>query len=375
MNFNSIMIIRKALIYILLGILSSSWLYADDGGSDEPFNPSETIIHHILDTHDWHLLDWPSKDEQGNKIYKPIALHLPWLFFSSESGVHFYSNTHAMHEEGKFVSYHEKPYALAPGATIPADYHGHGELSESLIDHDHHVYDFSPTKGVVQILLVGIFLILIFRAVAKGYQKNAGKAPSGIQSFFEPIIVFVRDDVAKEYLGDKALKFTPYLLSLFFFIWFSNLFGLTPLNSNIMGNISVTAALAVLTFFIVQFNGTKDYWRHVFAMPGVPIAVVPLMTLIEIISLFVKPFALAIRLFANISAGHFMILSLVSLIFVMGDSGKSVGGALGIMPITVLFTIAIFTLEMVVAIIQAYIFTLLTAVFISMALESHDDHH
>ncbi|MCB1148293.1 MAG: F0F1 ATP synthase subunit A, partial [Leptospiraceae bacterium] len=163
--------------------------------------------------------------------------------------------------------------------------------------------------------------------------------------------------------------------TLFFFIWFSNMFGLTPLNSNIMGNISVTAALAVLTFIIVQFNGTKDYWRHIFAMPGIPIAIVPLMTVIEIISLFVKPFALAIRLFANISAGHFMVLSLISLIFILGKSGESIGGALGIMPITILFTLAILSLEVIVAIIQAYIFTLLTAVFIGMAHESHDDHH
>ena len=371
------MIIRKSLIFILLTIISCGYILAEDHGEDKPFNISETLLHHILDSHDWHITDIPTTDENGNKVYKPIALHLPWLFYSSETGVEFYANTHALQETGKYIAYHEHVYRLADGQSIPADYHGHGDIEgfDSMVKEGVSLYDFSPSKTVVQIFLMGLLLIWLMSSIAKAYTKREGQAPKGVQSLFEPIIMFVRDDIAKEYLGEKGEKFAPYLLTLFFFIWFSNMFGLTPFNSNIMGNISVTAALAFLSFLIIQFNGSKDYWRHVFAMPGVPVAIVPLMTIIEVLSLFIKPISLAIRLFANIAAGHFMVLSLICLIFLLGDSGKSMTGAFGIMPISVLFTLAILTLEVVVAAIQAYIFTLLTAVFVGMARETHDDHH
>ena len=365
------MILRKGLIFIILTLLSGSLALAEGGNEGEEYNASESIIHHVLNSHDWHLTDWP--DGHGGKT--PIALHLPWFFYNSSTGFEFYANTHALMESGKYVAYHEKPYMLKAGASAPADYHGHGDLDEGILNTDVTIIDLSPSKTVVQMLLVGILLFFALRAVVKGYAKNKGKAPSGLQSLFEPIILFVRNDVAKEYLGKKADVFAPYLLTLFFFIWFANLFGLTPLSANITGNIAVTAALAFLTFILVQWNGTKDYWRHIFAMPGVPVPILPIMTIIEIISLFVKPFALMIRLFANISAGHFMILSLISLIFILGDAGESVGGAMGIMPLSIIFTILIFCLEMIVALVQAYIFTLLTAVFLGDAMTSHDDHH
>ncbi len=373
------MTIQKPLIISLLYLLSIGYTYAQEHTQEEKaqaFNPSETIIHHILDTHDWHLTDIPGKDANGQKVYHSIALHLPWFFY--DGGFHFASDTEALLEKG-YVPYHDHLYKLKSGIEATDLRIAHGEVEgfdpERMADEHAHVIDLSITKGSLQMLIIGLLLSMVFIAVARSYKKREGQAPKGLQSLLEPIILFVRDDIAREYLGEKAEKYTPYLLSLFFFIWFSNLFGLLPINSNIMGNISVTAALALLTFIIVQVNGTKDYWRHIIAMPGVPTAIVPLMTVIEIISLFVKPFALAIRLFANISAGHFMVLSLVSLIFIMGDGGKSIGGALGIMPISILLTLAILALEMIVAIIQAYIFTLLTAVFIGMASESHDDHH
>ena len=375
------MIIRKSLILILLTIISCGYIRAEDTDSthSEEFNISETLFHHILDSHDWHLVDIPTgeTDAHGDPVYKPVALHLPWLFYSSKTGLEFYANTHAMHEAGKYVSHHEHVYAVAEGQSVPHEYHGHGELenSEEIIDESVAIYDLSPSKTVVQIFLIGLLLVWLLSSVAKSYAKREGQAPKGMQSLMEPIILFVRDDIAKEYLGEKAEKFAPYLLSLFFFIWFSNMFGLMPFNSNIMGNISVTAALALLSFILIQVNGSKDYWRHTFAMPGVPIAIVPLMTIIEVLSLFIKPIALAIRLFANITAGHFMVLSMVCLIFLMGESGKNLGGAFGIMPVSIVFTLAILTLEVIVAIIQAYIFTLLTAVFIGMARETHDDHH
>jgi F-type H+-transporting ATPase subunit a len=373
--------IRKLLICSALTLFSAFLSYADDGGEAKGANVSETIVHHILDSHDWHLTDWPVTDEHGNKSYKAIGLHLPWLFYSSKDGFVFASG-HDLGHKG-YVPYHEHLYALK-GGEVELDEHGAAPVhtkeewevwKTANVNEQVSIYDFSLTRTSLQVLLVGILMIITFLSIAKSYTRRAGQAPKGLQSLLEPLIVFVRDDIVGEYIPHSREKFTPYFLSLFFFIWFSNLLGLTPLNSNIMGNISVTAALAFFTFLIVQFNGTKDYWRHIIAMPGVPIGVIPVMTIIEIVSLFVKPFALAIRLFANITAGHFMILSLVSLIFIMSKGGTSVGGAMGIMPISVLFTIAIFCLEMIVAIIQAYIFTLLSAVFLGMSMESHDDHH
>lgn len=348
------------------------------GSEAEEFNPSEEIMHHILDSHEWHLADWPSGGEK-----KPIAIHFPWFFYSSGEGFVFAANEEQLIEKG-YLAHHDKLYKLNPGVKPHMEEgHLHVEGDEEAWIHDHteegaFMLDLSPTKTVVQMLLMGILLVIVFTAVARAYGKNEGTAPKGLQSLMEPIIVFVRDDVAKEYLGKHYERFTPYLLTLFFFIWFSNLFGLTPLNSNIAGNISVTAALAIMTFIITQVNGTKDYWKHIFNMPGVPMVlktVFPLVPLVEFIGLFTKPFALAIRLFANITAGHFMVLGLISLIFIVGENGKNTAGAFGIMPLSVMFTLIILCLEMIVAIIQAYVFTLLTAVFVGMALEEHDDHH
>jgi F-type H+-transporting ATPase subunit a len=398
------MIFRKFALILFLSVTCGLAFAEGEKGGNE-FDASETILNHVLDSHDWHLLDIPGKDASGNKVYHPVALHLPWLFYSSKHGIQFYANTDALNAGGLFYAdAHEGSlYTLKDGASsghgpeleephgeeghgdeghtdeggeqLHADEGGHGHFdAAALADTEASILDFSPTKTVVQMIIILFIVFFVFLAVARGYARNRGKAPTGMQSFFEPIILFVRDDIAREYLADKYLKYTPYLLTLFFFIWFSNLFGLTPLNSNIMGNISVTAALAVLTFILVQSNGSKDYWKHIVWFPGVAVPMKLLMFVIETISLFVKPFALAIRLFANISAGHFMVLSLICMIFIMGKGGETLGGAIGIAPLSIAFTLFIFTLEMIVAIIQAYIFTLLTAVFIGMARETHSDH-
>ena len=235
--------------------------------------------------------------------------------------------------------------------------------------------DFSMTKTAFQMLLIGIIMLLVFTTVARGYKKRAGKAPKGIQSFMEPIIMFVRDEIARTYIPIKSSdKFVPYLLTLFFLIWFSNLLGMTPFNSNIAGNISVTVGLSLISFFVILISSKKDFWAHIFWFPGVPVPVKGLMFIVELMGLFTKPFALAIRLFANISAGHFMILALVSLIFIMGDNGANLAAGFGVSPLSVAFTLFIYGLETIVALVQAYVFTLLTAVFIGQAMETHDDH-
>lgn len=370
-----------AAFVLLLGALRAENPEAQKEGA---FNASETILHHILDNHDWEIIENPH-----------VGLSLPWILYSSRDGLCFYANTDALKASGKFgYDAHSGVYALKSGASAnevevhheePAhtDAHATTDSTAAAKEETHHapanaatdvsILDFSITKTALQMMIIAIILILLFTNIAKAYTKNKGKAPSGAQSMFEPIIIFVRD-LAKEYLGDKHEKFLPYLLTLFFFIWFSNLLGLTPLNSNIAGNFTVTCALALLSFILINVNGTKDYWGHIFAMPGVPKPMLLILTPIEILSLFIKPAALAIRLFANIVAGHFMVLALICLVFILGKSGESVGGSIGGIGMGVTFAVIIFCLEMLVAIIQAYIFTLLTTVFLSMAMESHDEH-
>lgn len=348
-------------ILVLCFSLLSVTVYASDApvaGGEEKFNVKETVFHHVLESHDWHLLDIP----QGNGHYAPVAIPLPWLIYNPNKGIDFFFLTGHTDEEKNAVA---KPlgYELHHGKIAALD--------------QANIIDLSPSKSVVQMILVAALLFFIMRSVAQAYEKNKGQAPKGLQSFFEPIILFVRDDIAVPNLHGKHERFVPYLLTLFFFIWFANILGLTPLSSNIAGNISVSAALATLTFFIVQFNGTSDYWQHIFWYPGVPLPVKFLMLPVEVVGMFTKPISLCIRLFANIAAGHFMVVSLICLIFILGNAGKNPGGAFGIMPLSLLFTLFIMTLEVLVAAIQAYVFTLLTAVFIGQAMETHhhDDHH
>lgn len=309
---------------------------------------SDVIIHHVMDSHDWEFF------EIGET---KVAIPLPWIVYHSEKGLQFFMNTEAAVASGDYAESH--------GGVHPTN-------------HEATVMDFSLTKTGLQILIVAIVMLLLFTSVAKAYKKREGMAPKGLQSFMEPLILFVREDVCKPYLHGKHEKFVPYFLTLFFFIWISNIFGLTPLSSNIAGNTTITLMLAMITLILIVANSTKDFWMHIFWFPGVPIWMKPLMLVVELMGFFTKPAALAIRLFANISAGHFMVLSLISLIFILGKNGESIGGALGIMPLSMAFSLFIFAVELVVAAVQAFVFSLLTAVFIGQAMETHgdhDDHH
>ena len=237
-------------------------------------------------------------------------------------------------------------------------------------------FDFSITKNVATMLMAMLVFAFVFFAVASGYKKNRGKAPSGIQSFFEPIILFIRDDIAKEMIGPKYERYFPFLCTLFFFILIVNLFGLIPIapfGANVTGNIGLTLALAIFTFLVVNLSGNGHYWQHVFWMPGVPVLLKPVMALIEFLGLFIKPFTLMIRLFANITAGHIIILSLIGLIFLFGDNGASVGGTAAGAALAVPFVFVMNLLELFVAFLQAFIFTLLSALYIGAAVEEH--HH
>ncbi|HEX5171167.1 MAG TPA: F0F1 ATP synthase subunit A [Cyclobacteriaceae bacterium] len=311
-----------------------------EGHEKKKFDVSEVIIHHVLDDHVWHFSD-------------AFVLHLPVILYSNENGLEIFSS-------GNFYDEHHNL----------KEYHGY-RLEEGKIHqlNGGHVFDFSITKNVAMLFINAGLLLVVFMAVAKGYKRNKDKAPSGIQSFLEPVIMFVRDEVVKPNIGPRYERFLPYMLTLFFFILFGNLLGLLPGAANLTGNIAVTFTLAVLTFLITNFNGNKDYWTHVFWTPGVPLILKPIILLVEVIGLFTKPISLTIRLFVAITAGHIVLLSLICLTFIFGSIWVGFGST-----IIVLF---INLIELLVAGIQAYVFTLFSSLYIGMAIaeHGHDDHH
>ncbi|MCL4155081.1 UNVERIFIED_CONTAM: hypothetical protein GTU68_048394 [Idotea baltica] len=228
--------------------------------------------------------------------------------------------------------------------------------------------DLSITRNVFMMWVSVLVLLLIFIPAARRYRKSDDNVPTGIAGFVEPLVVFVRDEIARPMIGEsKYKKYMPYLLTIFFFIWINNIFGLIPIlnGANLSGNIAFTFTLAFFTFLITSFSGNSNYWKHVFWMPGVPVPMKIFLMPIEIIGLFTKPISLMIRLFANITAGHIIILALMSLIFIF----KTVAVA----PVSVAFALFIGIIEIVVTAIQAYIFTVLSALYFGMATE--EEHH
>jgi len=364
MNY-ALRIVLSTLLLAFFGLAAAPQAHASGGEEGKEFEVKDMLFHHILDSHDWHIADIPvGTKPDGTTEYLVISIPLPYILYTSQNGLQVFMSSGHPHEG-------EVDALTAHG--FKADEHGHITLIDG--SPNAKVIDLSITKTVAQMMLVAVLLILVFSSVAGAYKRRAGQAPKGMQSLFEPIIVFVRDEIAKPNLHGKHDRYVPYLLTLFFFIWFSNLLGLTPLNSNIAGNISITAALATLTLIITNLSGSKDYWAHIFWTPGVPTPIrIGIMLPVELIGIFTKPFSLTIRLFANIAGGHFMVLSLIGLIFLLSKNGTSPTGAFSIMPLSVAFTLGIMVLEFLVALIQAYVFTLLTAVFIGQALESHSHH-
>ncbi|GAB3541790.1 F0F1 ATP synthase subunit A [Pontibacter brevis] len=308
------------------------------------FKPGDMITHHIADDYTWHFAD-------GAVLYLPVILvdKGELKVFSSHN---FYNDNH------ETVPYNG--YVLEHGHIYRAN-----QAGEPLEDQSG-LYDLSITKNVASLFISVALLFGIFLTIASRYKKNAGKAPRGIQSFFEPIIIFVRDDIAKGNIGPKYERYMPYLLTVFFFIWFNNLLGLMPGGANLTGNIAVTLILATLTLLITVFSGNKNYWKHIFATPGVPFWLAPIMIPVELIGILTKPFSLMVRLFANITAGHIIILSLFSLIFIFQS--------LAVGPLSVAFATFMNFLELFVALLQAYIFTLLSAMYIGGAVEEHHHH-
>ena len=235
--------------------------------------------------------------------------------------------------------------------------------------------DFSPTKNVVSMILILLFGFFLFRGVAKAYASREGKAPSGTQGFIEPIFLFIQEEVCKPFLGHKWEKYQPFIMSLFFFILFLNLFGQIPFlgGSNVTGALSVTLVLAIFTFIVVTLSGNKHYWEHILWMPGVPAWVKTILTPVEILGIFIKPLTLLLRLFGNITAGHMVIAIFVGLIFVFNNNGESIPGTIGAGIGSTILTMFMMAIELLVAFIQAFVFAILTASYIGAAIE--EAHH
>jgi len=327
------------------------------------------IQHHIKDAHDFHLFSYTSNGER-----KHVGFPLPVIVWSSNGLTTFMSSAFHHDDDGKvvverngssFVKLHSKIYELNAGASqVEFDETHHATNA-------HKVLDFSITKSVMGILLVGLFMLMVFSSLARQYANK--KVPTGFGRVLEPLVIYVRDEIALPNIGEKKYrKFTGYLLTVFFFIWILNLLGLTPFGFNVTGQLAVTAALAIFTLIIYTVSGNKDYWMHMLWMPGVPVLIRPVLAIIELAGAFIiKPFSLLVRLFANISAGHIVVMSLIAIMFTLKDS-LGVVGATGL---SLVLSFFITLIEVLVAFLQAYIFTMLSALFIGMAVAEHDHEH
>ena len=316
----------------------------------------ESINHHIQDSYDVVFFT----DTENGKNY---GFSLPVILI--DGGLHVFSSAKFHHGEtvaesngNYYTLYHNKIYRTDAEGTITLDDHHHPT--------EYKPWDFSITKNVLMIIITGIIMLLLFVGLAKSFSK--GPIAKGAGRFLEPIVVYIRDDIARPNIGEANYKkYMPYLLTVFFFVWFLNLFGLTPLGVNVTGNIAVTFALAIITFIITQFSGNKNYWKHIFWMPGVPVPMKFILAPIELLGVFIKPFALMIRLYANIMAGHVVLMSIIGLVFIFQNW---IGGALSLF---LAFFLSI--IELLVAALQAYIFTLLSALYFGFAVEEHDEAH
>ena len=332
----------------LLGFCSSAFAQdtVQNKAAGTQFEPGKVLMEHILDAHEFHFLTVGEQE---------VVLPLPIIIYSPEKGLDVFMSSRFEHGRASYDG-----YKLDDGKIVAED-------SSKL-------YDLSITRNVAQMFLGLIVLVWLLIAVANKYTKNgAMKAPSGFQNALEPVITFIRDEVGKSNLGKKYEKYMPYLLTVFFFILINNLFGLVPGSANVTGNIAFTVVLGVISFFVIIFNTNGHFWKHIFNPPA-PGFVKPILVIVEFLGIFTKPIALIIRLFANMVAGHMIITCLIFLIFIFGT--LSVGAGYGFSPVSLAFAIFNYLIEILVAFIQAFIFTNLTAVFISQAFEGgHDDGH
>ena len=320
----------------------------------------EYISHHLKDSHSYSLTSWVDEDT-GKKVY--LELPLPVILY--DDGFHFFMSSKLKH--GKtVVESSGNFYRLNYDKSKIFKTNKEGEFN---YDENNKILNFAPidfsiTKNITSIILVAFIMFFLFSSLAKSFSKNKGIS-NGVGRFFEPIILYIRDEIAIPNIGEKKYKnYMSFLLTIFFFIWFLNMLGLTPLGVNATGNIAVTFSLALLTFLITNFTANKSYWGHIFWMPGVPVLIKIVLAPIELLGVFIKPFSLLIRLYANIQAGHIVLYSLIGLMFIFQNW---IGSSLS-------FVLAFFIsiIEILVALLQAYIFTMLSALYFGFAVAEED---
>ena len=349
--------------FLVLFFVNISIVFAGTEKNSDEFDVNEMIMHHIKDSHEFHIMDI-----NGHAVSFPLPIVL-WtenglVSFSSSAFKHDNSGSVIVSRKGQdFIKYHEKIfYTNNNGSEKFISYDQNGNIINKK------PIDFSITKMVFSMFISMILLVLIFVTTAKSYSNSRKGEPTGLGKFTEPLIMFIKDEVALPMIGEKNYhKYMPFLLTLFFFIWINNVMGLIPFfpfSANLSGNIAFTFVLAAITFVITTLVANKDYWKHIFWMPGIPVPMKLFLAPIEFLGIFIKPISLMIRLFANISAGHIIILSLISLIFIF----KS----LWLAPASLFFSVFISLIEVLVVAIQAYIFTMLSALYIGSAIEEHE---
>ncbi len=335
-----------------------------EGHESEEFNAGEFVIDHVSDSYDWHITSFGETH---------ISIPLPIILYSKNPELHEGKSFHVF-MSSKFHHGHDayKGFKISQsedynGKIVELDAQGH-EIGKPI--------DISITKTIAGVIVSVILLLWLVFAVARSAERNKGKAPTGLQNLFEPVILFIRDEVAKPAIGeDKYEKFMPFLLTLFFFILLNNFMGLIPIppfGANVTGNIGVTMVLALFTFFITSLNGNKHYWKEIYN-PDVPWWLkfpIPLMPIVELSGVITKPFVLMVRLFANMMAGHMIVTVFVSLIFIFA-SIMGPGAGYGISPVSIAFSVFILLLDVLVSFIQAYVFTLLSALYFGMATAEH----
>ena len=329
------------------------------GGKDIKTEIKEYINHHLLDSYDFSLFSWTTDEGEHKYFSAPLPVIL-WdgglkVFLSSK----FHHGESLAEVDGNYYKiYHNKIYKTDAAGTINYDEEHHPTNAKPL--------DFSITKNITFIFLVGLLMFFMFSRMAKSYQKN-NLMPKGIGRLLEPIVLYIRDDIAIPNIGEKKYKkYMSYLLTVFFFIWIVNLLGLTPVGINVTNNIAVTLSLALITYFLTTFTANKNYWKHIFWMPGVPVPMKFILAPIELLGTIIKPFSLMIRLYANITAGHIVLMSIIGLMFIFKNWIGS--------PLSFGLAFALSLLELLVAALQAYIFTMLSALYFGMAVEEHDEH-
>lgn len=331
-----------------------------------PINTNEAIQaykeHHLQDAHDFIFYT----DGESGKHY---GFSLPIILWDKEAGLQMFMSSKFHHGEAVAES-NGNYYMLHHGKIYKTNAEGHLDMDEHHHPTNYKPLDLSITKSVLGMLLAGLLMIWMFAGLARSYRR--GPIPTGLGRALEPLVIYVRDEIARPNIGEHKYKnYMSFLLTVFFFIWILNLLGMTPLAFNVTGNIAVTFCLALFTFIIVQFSGNKDYWGHIFWMPGVPVPMKIVLAPIEVLGMFTKPFSLMIRLFANITAGHMVVMSLIALTILL----KAQFGAVGSTGISLVLTLFISLIELLVAFLQAFIFTMLSSLFIGMAVAEHHDHH